>query len=176
MPPSCFMPAEERLPEVLGRMQLLQVCSHVLRAAQRVQVENFRGNVQSRLRKLSEGVVSATLLALAGLKRLGLEDKLTSVLEVDDMLPAVAQVLCPCMHLLNTSDTERTMETFDRGQDDVIPASTMYPAARSERQDNCGWQRWQSDAVLACQTHAGNVALPNGSIPAGSNWHCLPGQ
>ena len=55
-------------------------------------MENFRGNVQSRLRKLNEGVVSATLLALAGLKRLGLEDKLTSILEVDDMLPAVAQV------------------------------------------------------------------------------------
>ena len=31
---------------------------------------NFRGNVQSRIRKLSEGVVSATLLALAGLRRL----------------------------------------------------------------------------------------------------------
>lgn len=34
------------------------------------QVENFRGNVQTRLRKLDEGACSATLLALAGLKRL----------------------------------------------------------------------------------------------------------
>lgn len=57
-----------------------------------MQVENFRGNVQSRLRKLSEGVVQATLLALAGLKRLGLEDKLTSILSIEEMLPAVAQV------------------------------------------------------------------------------------
>ena len=56
-----------------------------------LQVINFRGNVQSRLRKLSEGACAATLLALAGLKRLDLEDKLTSILSEDDMLPAVAQ-------------------------------------------------------------------------------------
>lgn len=57
---------------------------------------NFRGNVQSRLRKLNEKVVDATLLALAGLKRLGMADKLTAVLEIDDMLPAVAQVIHCC--------------------------------------------------------------------------------
>ena len=56
------------------------------------QVVNFRGNVQSRLRKLNEGVVAATLLAYAGLKRLNLTDSITKILEVDDMLPAVAQV------------------------------------------------------------------------------------
>lgn len=55
------------------------------------QVVNFRGNVQSRLRKLEEGDVAATLLAYAGLKRLDLTDKITSVLSLDDMLPAVAQ-------------------------------------------------------------------------------------
>merc|ERR1711904_80812 len=53
------------------------------------QVVNFRGNVQSRLRKLEEGDVAATLLAYAGLRRLDLEDKITSVLSLDDMLPAV---------------------------------------------------------------------------------------
>ena len=58
----------------------------------RAQVVNFRGNVQTRLRKLQDGVVSATLLALAGLKRLGMAEKATSILSVDDMLPAVAQV------------------------------------------------------------------------------------
>ncbi|XP_028798707.1 porphobilinogen deaminase, chloroplastic [Neltuma alba] len=53
--------------------------------------ENFRGNVQTRLRKLSEGVVQATLLALAGLKRLNMTENVTSTLSIDDMLPAVAQ-------------------------------------------------------------------------------------
>ena len=61
-----------------------------------LQVVNFRGNVQSRLRKLEEGTVSATLLALAGIKRLGLTDRITSVLEISEMLPAVAQVRCSC--------------------------------------------------------------------------------
>ncbi|KAJ6740567.1 PORPHOBILINOGEN DEAMINASE [Salix purpurea] len=53
--------------------------------------ENFRGNVQTRLRKLNEGVVKATLLALAGLKRLNMTENVTSILPIDDMLPAVAQ-------------------------------------------------------------------------------------
>lgn len=54
-------------------------------------MENFRGNVQTRLRKLNEGVVQATLLALAGLKRLSMTENVTNILSVDDMLPAVAQ-------------------------------------------------------------------------------------
>jgi len=51
----------------------------------------FRGNVETRLRKLDEGVVDATLLALAGLKRLGLADAATEMLAVDDFIPAVGQ-------------------------------------------------------------------------------------
>ncbi|KAJ9703844.1 hypothetical protein PVL29_005214 [Vitis rotundifolia] len=54
-------------------------------------LENFRGNVQTRLRKLNEGVVQATLLALAGLKRLNMTENVTSILSIDEMLPAVAQ-------------------------------------------------------------------------------------
>lgn len=56
-----------------------------------LKVVNFRGNVQSRLRKLGEGVVDATLLAMAGLNRLGMADKATRPLDTDYMLPAVAQ-------------------------------------------------------------------------------------
>ncbi|XP_021899684.1 porphobilinogen deaminase, chloroplastic [Carica papaya] len=53
--------------------------------------ENFRGNVQTRLKKLHEGKVQATLLALAGLKRLNMTEHVTSILTIDEMLPAVAQ-------------------------------------------------------------------------------------
>jgi hydroxymethylbilane synthase len=56
-----------------------------------LQVITYRGNVETRLRKLTEGVADATLLACAGLRRLGLEDKITSVIPADEMLPAVAQ-------------------------------------------------------------------------------------
>jgi len=54
-------------------------------------VAPLRGNVETRLKKLEEGVADATLLALAGLKRLGLADKATAILSVDEFLPAVGQ-------------------------------------------------------------------------------------
>lgn len=56
-----------------------------------LRVVEFRGNVQSRLRKLEEGVADATLLAYAGLRRLGMAGEATSLLEVEDFLPAVGQ-------------------------------------------------------------------------------------
>lgn len=51
----------------------------------------FRGNVNTRLRKLAEGEVDATLLACAGLARLGMGDRVRRPIEPDEMLPAVAQ-------------------------------------------------------------------------------------
>ena len=52
---------------------------------------NFRGNVQSRIRKLQEGVVDCTLLAIAGLNRMDMTEHATKVLDTKTMLPAVAQ-------------------------------------------------------------------------------------
>lgn len=56
-----------------------------------VSVVTFRGNVDTRLKKLEDGVVDATLLAFAGLKRLGREAAATEVLDVDAFLPAAGQ-------------------------------------------------------------------------------------
>jgi len=56
-----------------------------------LQVVTFRGNVQTRLRKLDEGVVAATFLALAGLHRLKIAPPGMQVLQPEEMLPAVAQ-------------------------------------------------------------------------------------
>jgi len=56
-----------------------------------LEVVTYRGNVQSRLRKLDEGVVDATLLALAGLNRLGMADVATEVIPADVFPPAVGQ-------------------------------------------------------------------------------------
>lgn len=56
-----------------------------------LKVVTFRGNVQTRLRKLEEGVVAATFLALAGLNRLKIAPEGMQVLQTDEMLPAVAQ-------------------------------------------------------------------------------------
>ncbi|MGE5523557.1 MAG: hydroxymethylbilane synthase [Rhodospirillaceae bacterium] len=54
-------------------------------------VQPLRGNVQTRLRKLDEGTYDAVILAAAGLKRLGLAERITSVLTPEESLPAVGQ-------------------------------------------------------------------------------------
>ena len=56
-----------------------------------LRVTALRGNVETRLKKLNAGEVDATILALAGLKRLGLADAATAILDVADFLPAVGQ-------------------------------------------------------------------------------------
>ena len=71
--------------------------SSVRRTAQALRVRPdlgsapFRGNVQTRLKKLQDGIAHATFLAVAGLNRLGLADKITSIMSMDEMLPSVAQ-------------------------------------------------------------------------------------
>lgn len=54
-------------------------------------VVEFRGNVQTRLKKLSDNVADCTFLAMAGLNRLEMSHVATSAIEPEDMLPAVAQ-------------------------------------------------------------------------------------
>ena len=56
-----------------------------------LEVHPLRGNVQTRLRKLDEGQYAAIILAAAGLKRLGLSDRLTALLSPEQSLPAVGQ-------------------------------------------------------------------------------------
>lgn len=56
-----------------------------------LEVVEFRGNVQTRLKKLSDGVASCTFLAMAGLNRLGLADVAQSAINPSEMLPAIAQ-------------------------------------------------------------------------------------
>ena len=65
--------------------------AQVLRARPDLKVVPLRGNVETRLGRLAGGAVDATLLALAGLKRLGKAERVTHVLDTSEMLPAVAQ-------------------------------------------------------------------------------------
>ncbi len=51
----------------------------------------IRGNVQTRLRKLDEGQYSATVLAVAGLKRLGLQNRISRIFSTEEMIPAAGQ-------------------------------------------------------------------------------------
>lgn len=65
--------------------------AQALRLRPDLRVVPFRGNVETRLRKLGEGVADATFLACAGLNRLGLAQHITERMDVEIMLPAVAQ-------------------------------------------------------------------------------------
>jgi len=56
-----------------------------------LKIEPLRGNLDTRLRKLDEGLYDAIVLAAAGLKRLGLAERIRSVFEPDAMLPAAGQ-------------------------------------------------------------------------------------
>ena len=72
-----------------------------------LQIVEFRGNVQTRMKKLSDGVAVATFLAMAGLNRLGMEDVPKTAIEPDEMLPAVAQ---GCIGIERRLDDTRTAE------------------------------------------------------------------
>ncbi len=75
---------------VVGTSSLRRECQ--LRARfPHLKVEPLRGNVQTRLRKLDEGQYSAIILAAAGLKRLGLGERIRNVISSEDSLPAVGQ-------------------------------------------------------------------------------------
>ena len=101
----CFLPREDvrdafvtlgegrlaDLPEgaVVGTSSLRRRAQLLVRRPD-LQVVEFRGNVQTRLRKLEEGVAAATFLAMAGLRRLG-HPETGRPIAPEDMLPAVAQ-------------------------------------------------------------------------------------
>ena len=65
--------------------------AQMLRARPDLEIVQFRGNVDTRLQKLEAGVADATLLAVAGLNRLGKQDKITAYLDPQAFPPAPAQ-------------------------------------------------------------------------------------
>jgi hydroxymethylbilane synthase len=65
--------------------------AQLLRVRPDVQCRLLRGNVETRLAKLDSGEMDAVILALAGLKRLGLAERATGVLSPDEWLPSLAQ-------------------------------------------------------------------------------------
>ncbi|BAM06364.1 hydroxymethylbilane synthase [Leptospirillum ferrooxidans] len=89
---SIHYPSLRKLPTgaKLGTSSLRRV-SQVRRIRPDLVIVPVRGNVGTRLRKLEEGQVDALLLAGAGMKRLGLEHKITEWLLVSDLLPAIGQ-------------------------------------------------------------------------------------
>jgi hydroxymethylbilane synthase len=86
----------------------------------------LRGNVETRLRKVAEGEVDATLLALAGLKRLGYADRATAILSAEDFPPAVGQ---GAIAITTRADDVRALEAVRRIADE--PTRVALEAERA---------------------------------------------
>ena len=115
-----------------------------------LEVIQFRGNVETRLKKLDDGVAQATFLAAAGLKRLGLADKITSLVPIDMMLPAVAQ---GCIGIETRED--------DQGTRDLLAAINHEPSAIAV---NCE-RAFLAALDGSCRTPlAGHAVIDNGQV------------
>jgi hydroxymethylbilane synthase len=86
------LPSIKNLPEsyVLGTSSPRRL-AQVKHLRPRLSVKELRGNVDTRLRKLDAGDYDAVILASAGLRRLGLANRISAPLEIEEMLPAVGQ-------------------------------------------------------------------------------------
>ena len=113
-----------------------------------LEVVLFRGNVQTRLRKLEEGVADATFLAYAGLKRLEMAHVATSVLPPETLLPAVGQ---GALAIAIREDDVRTAEMLTSLNDAETAACTSCERAFLEVLDG------------SCHTPIAGLATVNGS-------------
>lgn len=130
-----------------------------------LRVLDLRGNVETRLSKLAEGQADATLLALAGLERLGLTAQATSILSTEEMLPAVAQ---GAIGVTCRSDDAATRDLLAPLNDPVSAASVGCERAFLARLDG------------SCKTPiAGLAEIADGIVrfrglllnPDGSEWY-----
>ncbi len=113
-------------------------------------VVGFRGNVQTRLNKLRDGVADATLLACAGLRRLGLADKITAPVAMSDMLPAVAQGASGIEIRANDADTAQHIKPLNDEASAICVTAERAYLARLEG---------------SCRTPiAGHATLENGML------------
>ena len=105
-----------------------------------LKIEIFRGNVDTRLKKLKAGIVDATFLAVAGLKRLGLEDVITCKLTADEMLPSAGQGAIGIEVRIEDEDVKSTLidlncqntatcVTAERAFIDILDGSCRTPIA-----------------------------------------------
>lgn len=126
-----------------------------------LEVVEFRGNVETRLRKLSEGVAEATLLAVAGLKRLGMDSRITAPIEPEDMLPAVAQGAICVETRAGDDETRALLAPLNHGETSLCVAAER--AFLAELDGSCrtpiaGLARLDSGRM----TFRGQILTPDG--------------
>ncbi|MFA6178325.1 MAG: hydroxymethylbilane synthase [Candidatus Methylopumilus sp.] len=140
-----FKTLEELPPGSIVGTSSLRRQSQLQARLPHLKIESLRGNVQTRLRKLDEGQYAAIILAAAGLKRLGLGDRITQLISTEHSIPAVGQgalgieinadrqdllsVLAPLNHPATASCVEA-----ERGMSRALAGSCQVPlGAYAER-------------------------------------------
>jgi len=135
----------------------------VLRLRRDLAVVPLRGNVETRLKKLDAGEVDATLLAMAGLKRLGLVAAATCALDLDDFVPAVGQGVIALETRANDDATRGRLALIDDAD-----ASTALAAERAflaVLEGSCRTPIAGHARVAGAQVRfRGLIAKPDGSL------------
>jgi len=109
---------------VVGTSSLRRECQ-LRRAHPRLAFRALRGNVNTRLAKLERGEYDAIILAVAGLRRLGFEERIRATVPAETSLPAIAQGILAVEYPQSRGDLARLLATFE----DAATAT----AARAER-------------------------------------------
>jgi hydroxymethylbilane synthase len=132
------------------------------RARGDLRVVPLRGNVETRLRKLDSGEMDATILALAGMKRLGLTQHATRIMSAEEFLPAVAQ---GAIGIEARADDTRTREFLARiDHPDTSTAIACERAFLAELDGSCKTPIGGHADISAATIHfRGLLAHPNGN-------------
>ena len=91
----------------------LRRSAQILSVRPDLKIENLRGNVDTRLKKLDTEDFDAIILAVAGLKRLGYENRITEILPTSIMLPAVGQGALAIETLKNNIEAKNIIKFLD---------------------------------------------------------------
>lgn len=127
-----------------------------------VTIEPLRGNVNTRLSKLDNGDYDAILLAVAGLQRLGMEDRINHVFSPEEMLPAAAQGVVGIECLSENAPLRALLAEFNNS---VAARTTLAERAVARRlQANCQSPvAVYATTVGSVMTITALVAMPDGS-------------
>lgn len=137
--------------------------AQLLRRRPDLQISVLRGNVETRLRKVESGALDATLLAMAGLKRLGLATRASAVIAEDQLLPAVAQGAIGLQCLDRNHSIRDLLTRLNHGPShDALKAERAMLAVLdgSCRTPIAGYAHFLPDGAL---TLAGEILKPDGS-------------
>jgi hydroxymethylbilane synthase len=121
--------------------------SQLLAVRPDLQLHDLRGNIHTRMRKLDEGLYDAIILAAAGLERMGLPERIRSIIPAEVCLPAVAQGALAIEVLANDASTQ--------GFVDCLNDETTLACVRAERAMNAALEG-------GCQVPIGSYAIWQG--------------